>query len=120
MKTLVMTLSLLVSISAFSATLDSDSDRKGGGKKVSLKQWFNKNLSYPEEALKKKEEGTVYVSFQIDQFGKAIHIEIEEGISESLNEEAIQLVKEMPLDDFTSNGFTEGASYVLPVKFVLK
>jgi len=119
MKTLVMTLSLLMSISVFSATPGSVNG-KGEPKKVSLKQWFNKNLSYPEKALENKEEGIVYVSFQINQDGKAINIEIEEGISESLNEKAIELVKEMPLDDLTVNGFEEGARYVLPVKFTLK
>jgi TonB family protein len=115
MKTFVLSMTLLISIPVFSA-----SPENGEPKKVSLKEWFNKNLTYPEQALKNKEEGIVYVSFQINEEGKAISVEVIEGVSTSLNARAIELVKNLPSDQITNNGFEEGQSYILPVNFVLK
>lgn len=62
----------------------------------SLKSFIKDNLQYPQEAVDNNEEGRVRVSFVVDNDGSIIDVEILDSVSESLDEEAIRLVKSMP------------------------
>ncbi|MCG8576572.1 MAG: energy transducer TonB [Flavobacteriales bacterium] len=115
MKTIVLTLTLMMSLPLFSATTTH-----GEPKKVSLKEWFNQNISYPDQAVTNKEEGIVYVSFTFNTDGEVENVEVVEGISEALDNKAIEMVKEMPSTDMVENDLEEGVSYILPIKFILK
>lgn len=82
-------------------------------------EWLNKNLNYPSEAIENHEEGIVYVSFTITNNGNAENIKVVDGISITLNNEAINAVKKMPLEEMYSKENPEKV-YILPIKFVLK
>ncbi len=69
-----------------------------GGKKA-MNEFIRKNLKYPEEALKKKIEGKVHLSYTINFKGKVEHIKILNGLGYGCDEEAIRIVK---LLEFTS------------------
>lgn len=80
------------------------------------------NLKYPEAALKKGEEGVVYLTFVVEKNGALSNIKILRGVSKELDEEAIRVVKTMNKD--WSPGIQRGEKvrviYNLPVRFVIK
>jgi|694.fasta_scaffold28768_6 TonB family protein len=61
-----------------------------------LQQFIKENVTYPEEAIQKKEHGRVYVRFVVEKEGSITNIVIARGVSRSLDAEAIRLVKMMP------------------------
>jgi protein TonB len=61
-----------------------------------MRKFVRDNLNYPEIAIEKEEQGTVYVSFVVEKDGSLSQIKIARGVSESLDKEAIRLVKKMP------------------------
>ena len=63
-----------------------------GGKKA-FKEYIRKNLIYPEEALKKKVQGVVYIVAEVDDNGRVYHVGIEKGIGAGCDEEAVRLIK---------------------------
>ena len=59
-------------------------------------QYLSQNIKYPEEAIKKGQEGTVYVSFIVEKDGSISNVKTLKGIGSSCDEEALRVVKEMP------------------------
>jgi len=66
-----------------------------GGYKA-LQEFIEKEKKYPDEALKKREHGTVYVVFTVDSLGNVIHPKVVTSVSPSLDREALRIVSEMP------------------------
>ena len=63
-----------------------------GGPKA-LRQFISQHLSYPEEALKAKVEGTVVLKYSVGHHGKVVDAKIISGLGHGCDEEAIRLVK---------------------------
>ncbi len=62
-----------------------------------MQEHINSNFTYPEEALDKKMEGTVLVSFVIDTNGNVTNIKtISSKNTEILKEEAVRIVSMLP------------------------
>ena len=91
----------------------------GGPNKTNALEWLSENLSYPENAIENNEEGIVYVAFTISSEGRAENIEIEEGCSKALNQEATRAIESMPLFEMFSVDNPQ-KTYILPIKFTLK
>lgn len=66
-----------------------------GGRKV-FKQYLEKNLMYPEEAIKNQVEGKVTVQFTIGMSGQLSDFRIIRGIGYGCDEEVIRLIKAGP------------------------
>ena len=66
-----------------------------GGYKV-LQEFIEKEKKYPDEALKKREEGAVYVVFTVDTLGNVVHPKVATSVSPSLDREALRIVRKMP------------------------
>lgn len=85
-----------------------------------MAKWIQQNVSYPLEAMEMGEQGIVYVKFVIDKDGSVINAEVRKGVSESLDNEALRVVKKMPkwipgeLD-----GKKVRVSFTLPISFKL-
>jgi protein TonB len=58
--------------------------------------YLSHNLRYPENALKNKISGKVYVSFIIEKSGDISNVTLVEGLGYGLDEEAIRLIKNSP------------------------
>lgn len=58
-----------------------------------MRQFITSKLSYPEEALEKKIEGTVHVRYTIDRAGQVIAAKVIAGIGYGCDEEAIRVVR---------------------------
>jgi len=86
----------------------------------SLEKFFHENIKYPEEALKNKLEGKVFVLFIIDSTGKVINPRVVKGLGNGFDEEVMRVFQLMPdwepgyLDGKPVNG-----NRVLPVEFKL-
>ena len=66
-----------------------------GGYKA-LQEFIEKEKKYPNEALKKREEGAVYVVFTVDTLGNVVHPKVATSVSPSLDREALRIVRKMP------------------------
>ena len=66
-----------------------------GGYKA-LQEFIEKEKKYPDEALKKREEGAVYVVFTVDTLGNVVHPKVATSVSPSLDSEALRIVRKMP------------------------
>src|SRR5690606_37026717 len=79
-------------------------------------------LKYPQEAVDAGIQGTVLVSFYIDQQGKAIDHKVHRGISPACDEEALRVVKEISHNWVPGilNGQAVISQVIYPVDFILR
>ena len=61
-----------------------------------FRKWVNKNLVYPEIAAEMGVQGRVYLSFIVDIDGQIKDIKVLRGVDDSLNKEAVRVVKKSP------------------------
>jgi len=66
-----------------------------GGRKA-FKQYLEKNLRYPEQALENKVEGRVTIQFTVESSGQLTDFNVLRGIGDGCDEEVIRLVKQGP------------------------
>lgn len=100
-------------------TADSIAEFPGG--MSAMMEYLRNNIKYPEEAMKNDEEGLVVVGFVVEADGSVTEVEVKKGETESLDKEAIRVVRSMPK---WKPGMLDGKPvatwYSLPVKFSLK
>jgi protein TonB len=68
------------------------------GGPAALKKYLAENLNYPESAIKKKIEGSVYVRFLVTKNGEISNLQVKKSIPDcsECSEEAIRVFKSMP------------------------
>lgn len=66
-----------------------------GGYKA-LQEFIEKEKKHPDEALKKREAGAVYVVFTVDTLGNIVRPRVATSVSPSLDREALRIVRKMP------------------------
>lgn len=85
-----------------------------------LKKWLADNIKYPEEAIQNKEEGRVTVNFVVMEDGSIAQPMIANGVSRSLDAEALRLVAAMPKwIPASQDGQPCAVEYSLPIRFKL-
>lgn len=78
------------------------------------------NTTYPQQAIDNGEEGDVMVEFIVSAEGKIEKCWIKEGVSESLDNEALRVVSAAPYFEPTIvNGEAIRAQYTVPIVFSL-
>lgn len=80
--------------------------------------FLSNTINYPKRDVAAGIEGTVYVQFIVGKDGKIKDASIKRGVSETLDKEAIRVVKAMP--DWIpgkQRGRVVNVRYVLPIKF---
>lgn len=83
-----------------------------------LYAWLAKNVKYPQWAKDAGIEGTVHVSFIIDQYGRVSQPEILRGIGGGCDEEVINAINRMPVWQPARQGDQAvNLRMKLPVKF---
>ncbi|GAB2807615.1 energy transducer TonB [Ferruginibacter profundus] len=92
----------------------------GGNKE--LQRFFNKNLEYPEDASINGVEGTVELSFVVDENGKLTSPQVVgQPLGYGLEAEALRVVNKMPVwNPGQLKGKNVKTRFTLPVKFVLE
>lgn len=92
-----------------------------GGMQV-LKTWLGENLTYPSEAVKQGIQGTVIVEFIVYADGSIDDVRAIRKVHESLDNEAIRVVKLMPkwIPGTNENDVAVATYFQLPVQFKLE
>jgi TonB family protein len=88
-----------------------------GGEK-NLYQFLKNNLIYPEHEKELNIEGTVFVRFEVDEYGKIGLVEILKSGIPSFSEEALRLINLMPIwEPGSINGKPSKFRMILPINF---
>ena len=90
-----------------------------GGSEAMYK-WIADNTIYPAEAVKAKIEGKVIVEFVISETGSVEDPKIKKGVTASLDNEALRLIRSMPRwEPGYNRGNPVKTTFVVPVTFRL-
>ncbi len=87
-----------------------------------LMSYIGNNVRYPEMAKSIGKEGTVYVSFVVNEVGVVENIKIVRGIGYGCDEEVVRVISKMPIwvKVGKNNGKPVKVRFNMPVKFALK
>lgn len=89
-----------------------------GGKKA-FREFLEKNLVYPAEALRNKIQGTAHVKCEINDRGKVLKAESIHKLGYGLDEEAERLCLLMQFEDTTERGLKIKHTQTIKIPFVL-
>jgi protein TonB len=69
------------------------------GGQDALSNYINNNISYPQTAIDNNVNGTIHVSFVVDEKGKVVNPQVidAKNLNDGLNEETIKMFNNMPL-----------------------
>jgi protein TonB len=99
--------------------VEKDAEYIGGY--IAMMQFIQQNLNYPQEAIEMNEQGRVYVSFVIEKDGSVSNIQIERGVSKSIDREAERLVRMFPTWKPAEMAYGKVRARVrLPINFILE
>jgi TonB family protein len=91
------------------------------GGEDAMMTWIAANINYPAEALKRKIQGKVYVSFTVSAAGKVNDAVITKSVSPLLNEEAIRVISSVhDWKPGSQGGKAVNIQMLVPVEFKLK
>jgi TonB family protein len=90
------------------------------GGKEAMSSWIYDNMKYPGDAVKKKIEGKVYVTFLITSAGKIKNVNVQQPGNPLLDAEAKRIIAAMPeWKPGTQSGKAVDVYYKVPVDFKL-
>jgi len=90
-----------------------------GGDEAKIK-FLTENIKYPQSAKEKKIQGTIYVTFVIDETGKVTDVRVLRGIGGGCDEEAIRVVELMPpWKPGKQSGKPVRVQFNMPIRFTL-
>lgn len=82
------TMDSLIEATFGDATSDNEPDK--------LHSFINENTYYPPQSIALNEQGRIYLKFIVETDGTLTHVIVENGVSPSLDAEAIRIVRTMP------------------------
>lgn len=87
---------------------------------IKMQEDISDNLVYPQIDIELGQQGTVYVSFIVEKDGSVSNVQIERGISETIDREAKRIVREFPKWKPAENAYGKVRTIVrLPIKFII-
>ena len=91
------------------------------GGQLAMYKFLSENQKYPEEAIKRGEEGRVLVSFVVEKDGSLTNFKVEKHATPTLDKVAVETVKKMPKwQPGKNNGQAVRSYFNLPVTFRLQ
>lgn len=91
-----------------------------GGEKARMK-YLAENIDYPQLARESGIQGTVYVTFVVERDGNVTGVRILRGIGGGCDEEAIEVVKDMPeWKPGKQRGKPVRVQFNMPIRFTLQ
>jgi TonB family protein len=90
------------------------------GGSADFKRFIYDNLVYPEEALEKGIEGSVYLSFTVDDTGKVIDARVTKGLGYGCDEEALRLVRMLRYEKVKNRGVIVKSNMRIRIDFKLR
>jgi len=102
-------------------TVSADQPAEFKGGEAQLYDYIEQNLNYPKDAAKLNIQGKVLVNFVIEKDGSISNVRIFQGVHESLDNEAIRIVNNMPRWlPGKKDGQLVRSYFTLPINFILK
>lgn len=89
-----------------------------GGKKA-LDEFIKSNLKYPEEALKLRFTGDVWVEYELDFNGSVLSAKSLKKVGNGLDEEAVRLVKLLKFSPQNNHGVKISSKQKIKIQFKL-
>jgi periplasmic protein TonB len=90
------------------------------GGQQALMKYMSSHLKYPEIAKEEGIQGKVFINFVVQEDGSLREVKVLRGVHPSLDQEAMRVVKSMPLwNPGKNNGKVCCVQYNLPVMFKL-
>ncbi len=87
---------------------------------VDISSYISKNIHYPDSAQKNGTQGTVAVSFIVNEDGTLSNVRAVRGIGSGCDEEAVRVIKSMPpWKPGKQNGKNVKVNYTQPVRFFM-
>ena len=118
MKNLILGLGIVLSTASFANDVNGGINPLTATQK--MQNWIADHAQYPAEAATNNEEGTVYVAFTVSDGGTLENAEIARGISPNLDEAALNVVLQMPVQELVAGSEKYDATYIVPIKFVIR
>lgn len=88
------------------------------GGEAAMNQFINRTIRYPVIAQENGIQGRVVVQFVVNTDGKIVDVEVVRGVEESLDKEAVRVVKSMPpWNPGRQGGKNVRVKYTLPIRF---
>ncbi len=85
-----------------------------------MRKFISRNVEYPKEARESGIVGTVYIQFIVEKDGTLTNIKVIRGVHESLNQEALRVIKLMPKwKPGKQRGKAVRTQFTIPLKFSL-
>jgi len=92
-----------------------------GGSLETFREWVQRNIEYPEEAVKKGIFGRVTVQFTVTTAGKVEDVKILRGVELMLDKEAVRVINSSPAwIPGENDGAPINQQFVMPVIFQLQ
>ena len=92
---------------------------KGGD--AAYKKYLAQNVKYPQEAMKKRIQGSVRIGFTVNPDGSIVNAKVERKVNPLLDNEALRVVKAMPKwNPGKLNGEHVPVKMYVPVNFRLQ
>jgi TonB family protein len=88
-----------------------------------INKWLAAHIVYPKDAMANNIEGTVYVSFVIENDGSVSSVKLLRGVNNgaSLEKEAMKVIAAMPKwNPGVQNEHFVRVQYMLPIRFILR
>jgi len=128
MKT-ILTLFLLLPLFSFSQEEETPDKSKSTtynvvavspeypGGPSAMSQFIVDNFQYPEKAIKKNEQGTIWIEFVVRKSGDLSDIKVVKGVSRSLDAECVRIIALMPKwKPGEQEGKKVNVRYTIPIK----
>lgn len=119
MKFIILFILFAVNVELSSASNGITKPQFPGGDKA-LIEFLQKNMVYPSDAIKQKQEGKTLVAFTVNEDGTITNVHVIKSSWHLLDVEAVRIVKLMPKwVPAMDNGIPKKEMVVLPVTFDL-
>ena len=90
-----------------------------GGDDARIK-YLQNNIHYPQKAMEKGIQGTVYITFVIEKDGRITNVRVLRGVGGGIDKEALRVVKNMPVwKPGKQKGKPVRVQFNMPIRFVL-
>ena len=100
-------------------TVEQQPEYPGG--MAALGAFIQKNLKYPQQAIRSDMSGRVFVSFVVNTNGSLTDVQVLKGIGFGCDEEALRVIRQMPRwKPGMQSGRAVRVRYNLPVAFTLE
>jgi protein TonB len=88
------------------------------GGEAAMQKWMQENLQYPELSMERGDKGKVYLKFVVEKDGAITNVEIIQGVSRELDNEAKRLIRAMPTwKPGETKGLKVRSSFTMPIQF---